>query len=44
MSVCEKDQKEDVVDVNGNGNSNNGGNEKPRVGKKKPNKKRDKLK
>ncbi|MBA0776690.1 hypothetical protein Gotri_011653 [Gossypium trilobum] len=42
--VCEKDQKEDVVDVNDNGNNNNGGNEKPRVRKKKPNKKRDKLK
>ncbi|MBA0746927.1 hypothetical protein Gogos_009400 [Gossypium gossypioides] len=42
--VCEMDQKKDVVDVNGNGNGNNSGNEKPRVGKKKPNKKKDKLK
>ncbi|MBA0852010.1 hypothetical protein Goshw_000048 [Gossypium schwendimanii] len=40
--VCEKDYNEDVVD--GNGNDNNGGNEKPRVGKKKPNRKKDKLK
>ncbi|MBA0754935.1 hypothetical protein Gogos_019952, partial [Gossypium gossypioides] len=40
--VCEKDHKEDVVD--GNGNGDNGGNGKPRVEKKKPNKKMDKLK
>ncbi|MBA0708009.1 hypothetical protein Golax_020003 [Gossypium laxum] len=40
--VCEKDHKEDVVD--GNGNGDNGGNGKPRVEKKKPNKKRGKLK
>ncbi|MBA0615600.1 hypothetical protein Godav_015723, partial [Gossypium davidsonii] len=40
--VCEKDHKEDVVD--GNGNGDNGGNGKPRVWEKKPNKKRDKLK
>ncbi|MFQ6645154.1 hypothetical protein Gotur_019330 [Gossypium turneri] len=40
--VCEKDHKEDVVD--GNGNGDNSGNEKPRVGKKKPKRKRDKLK
>ncbi|MBA0761918.1 hypothetical protein Gotri_024489 [Gossypium trilobum] len=40
--VCEKDHKEDVVD--GNGNGDNGSNGKPRVEKKKPNKKRDKLK
>ncbi|MBA0753253.1 hypothetical protein Gogos_020608, partial [Gossypium gossypioides] len=39
--VCEKDHKEDV---DGNGNGDNGGNGKPRVGKKKPNKKNDKLK
>ncbi|MFQ6638203.1 hypothetical protein Gotur_012531, partial [Gossypium turneri] len=31
--VCEKDHKEDVVD--GNDNSDNSGNGKPRVGKKK---------
>ncbi|MFQ6665887.1 hypothetical protein Gotur_032447 [Gossypium turneri] len=41
-SVYEKDHKEDVVD--GNGNGDNGGNGKPRVGKKKPKSKRDKLK
>ncbi|MBA0871163.1 hypothetical protein Goshw_021946, partial [Gossypium schwendimanii] len=40
--ICEKDHKEDVVD--GNGNGDNSGNEKPRVGKKKPKRKRDKLK
>ncbi|KAH1031635.1 hypothetical protein J1N35_043809 [Gossypium stocksii] len=40
--VYEKDHKEDIVD--GNGNEDNDGNGKPRVGKKKPNKKRDKLK
>ncbi|MBA0754942.1 hypothetical protein Gogos_020010 [Gossypium gossypioides] len=40
--VCEKDHKEDIVD--GNGNSDNNGNGKPRVAKKKPNRKRDKLK
>ncbi|MFQ6662936.1 hypothetical protein Gotur_030637, partial [Gossypium turneri] len=39
--VCEKDHKEDN---DGNGNSDNDGNRKPRVGKKKPNRKRDKLK
>ncbi|MBA0858513.1 hypothetical protein Goshw_027456, partial [Gossypium schwendimanii] len=39
---CEKDHKEDVVD--GNGNGDNGGNGKPRVWEKKPNRKRDKLK
>ncbi|MBA0755939.1 hypothetical protein Gogos_019918 [Gossypium gossypioides] len=38
----EKYHKEDVVDDNGNGD--NGGNGKPRVGKKKPKRKRDKLK
>ncbi|MBA0667493.1 hypothetical protein Goklo_000568 [Gossypium klotzschianum] len=42
--VCEMDHKEDIVDGNCNGNGDNGGNGKPRVGKKKPNKKRDKLK
>ncbi|MBA0754899.1 hypothetical protein Gogos_020307 [Gossypium gossypioides] len=42
IGECKKDYKEDVVD--GNGNGNNDGNEKPRVGKKKPNRKRDKLK
>ncbi|MBA0880436.1 hypothetical protein Goshw_011627 [Gossypium schwendimanii] len=36
------DHKEDIVD--GNDNGDNGGNEKPLVGKKKPKKKRDKLK
>ncbi|MBA0800983.1 hypothetical protein Gohar_011381 [Gossypium harknessii] len=41
MSVCEKDHKEDV---DGNGNGDNGGNGKPRVGKKKPKRKMDKLK
>ncbi|MBA0754846.1 hypothetical protein Gogos_022217 [Gossypium gossypioides] len=40
--VCEKDHKEDIVD--GNGNDDNSGNRKPRVGKKKPKRKRDKLK
>ncbi|MBA0637085.1 hypothetical protein Godav_024720 [Gossypium davidsonii] len=40
--VCEKDQMKDVVD--GNGNDDSGGNRKPRVGKKKPKRKRDKLK
>ncbi|KAH1122431.1 hypothetical protein J1N35_005591 [Gossypium stocksii] len=40
--TCEKDHKEDFVD--GNGNGVNGSNGKPRVGKKKPNRKRDKLK
>ncbi|MBA0767170.1 hypothetical protein Gotri_016109 [Gossypium trilobum] len=40
--VCEMDHKEDVVD--GNGNGDNSGNGKPRVGKKKPKRKRDKLK
>ncbi|MFQ6655905.1 hypothetical protein Gotur_026245 [Gossypium turneri] len=40
--VCEKNHKEYVV--NGNGNDNNCGNRKPQVGKKKPNRKRDKLK
>ncbi|MBA0798190.1 hypothetical protein Gohar_008804, partial [Gossypium harknessii] len=39
--VCEKDQKKDNDD---NGIGDNGGNGKPRVGKKKSNKKRDKLK
>ncbi|KAK5835089.1 hypothetical protein PVK06_010774 [Gossypium arboreum] len=39
--VCEKDHKEDD---DGNGNSKNSGNGKPRVEKKKPNRKRDKLK
>ncbi|MFQ6631688.1 hypothetical protein Gotur_009404 [Gossypium turneri] len=36
------DHKEDIV--NGNDNSDSSGNEKPRVGKKKPKRKRDKLK
>ncbi|MBA0844608.1 hypothetical protein Goarm_023203, partial [Gossypium armourianum] len=40
--VCEKDHKEDVV--NGNGNDDDSGNGKPRLGKKKPKRKRDKLK
>ncbi|MFQ6640266.1 hypothetical protein Gotur_014763 [Gossypium turneri] len=40
--VCEMDHKEDIVD--GNGNGDNSGNGKPRVGKKKPKRKRDKLK
>ncbi|MBA0781128.1 hypothetical protein Gotri_002083, partial [Gossypium trilobum] len=40
--VCEMDNKEDFVD--GNDNSDNGGNGKPRVGKKKSKRKRDKLK
>ncbi|KAH1039394.1 hypothetical protein J1N35_041137 [Gossypium stocksii] len=40
--VCEKNHKEDVID--GNGNSDNSSNGKTRVGKKKPNRKRDKLK
>ncbi|MBA0848368.1 hypothetical protein Goshw_001204 [Gossypium schwendimanii] len=39
--ICEKDHKEDN---DGNGIGDNGGNGKPRVGKKKPNRKRDKLK
>ncbi|MBA0670784.1 hypothetical protein Goklo_023977, partial [Gossypium klotzschianum] len=38
----EMDHKEDIVDSNGN--SDNSGNGKPRVGKKKPKRKRDKLK
>ncbi|KAK5839754.1 hypothetical protein PVK06_008591 [Gossypium arboreum] len=40
--VCEGNHKEDKDDSNGNNDS--GGNGKPRVGKKKPKKKRDKLK
>ncbi|MBA0880540.1 hypothetical protein Goshw_011999, partial [Gossypium schwendimanii] len=40
--VCEMDYKEDSVDSNGN--CNNGGNTKPRVGKKKPKRKGTKLK
>ncbi|MBA0635796.1 hypothetical protein Godav_029606 [Gossypium davidsonii] len=40
--VCEKDHKEDVV--YGNGNSDNSSKGKPRVGKKKPYRKRDKVK
>ncbi|MBA0753487.1 hypothetical protein Gogos_020844 [Gossypium gossypioides] len=40
--VCEMDHKEDNVD--GIGNGDNDGNGKPRVGKKKPKTKRDKLK
>ncbi|MBA0667560.1 hypothetical protein Goklo_000629 [Gossypium klotzschianum] len=40
-SVCEKDYKEYV---DGNGNDDNSGNGKPRFGKKKPKRKRDKLK
>ncbi|MBA0642277.1 hypothetical protein Goklo_026699 [Gossypium klotzschianum] len=40
-SVCVMDHKENIVD--GNGNSDNGGNGKPRVEKKKPKRKRDKL-
>ncbi|KAK5775688.1 hypothetical protein PVK06_043611 [Gossypium arboreum] len=40
--VYEGNHKEDNDD--GNGNGDNGGNGKPRVGKKKPKKKRDKLK
>ncbi|MBA0670451.1 hypothetical protein Goklo_029027 [Gossypium klotzschianum] len=40
--VCEMNHKEDIVD--GNGNGENGGNGKPRVGKKKPKRKREKLK
>ncbi|MFQ6651478.1 hypothetical protein Gotur_023795 [Gossypium turneri] len=39
---CEMDHKEYIVD--GNGNGDDGGNGKPRVGKKKPKRKRDKLK
>ncbi|MBA0707382.1 hypothetical protein Golax_019431 [Gossypium laxum] len=39
--VCEKDHKEDI---NGNGIGDNSGNGKPRIRKKKPNKKMDKLK
>ncbi|MFQ6647515.1 hypothetical protein Gotur_021800 [Gossypium turneri] len=42
MGVCEKDHNEDVVD--GNCNGDNSGNRKPRVRKKKPKRKRDKLK
>ncbi|KAK5838283.1 hypothetical protein PVK06_007011 [Gossypium arboreum] len=41
--VCEGNHKEDT-DEYGNGSGNNGGNGKPRVGKKKPKRKRDKLK
>ncbi|MBA0812914.1 hypothetical protein Gohar_026831 [Gossypium harknessii] len=41
MGLCEKDHKEDN---DGNGINDNDGNGKPRVGKKKPNRKRDKLK
>ncbi|MFQ6656409.1 hypothetical protein Gotur_026525 [Gossypium turneri] len=40
--VCEMDHKEDIID--GNGNGDDSGNGKPRVGKKKPKRKRDKLK
>ncbi|MFQ6652739.1 hypothetical protein Gotur_024462 [Gossypium turneri] len=40
--ICEKDHKEDVVD--GNGNGDNGGKGKPRVGKKKPYRKMNKVK
>ncbi|MFQ6657272.1 hypothetical protein Gotur_027016 [Gossypium turneri] len=40
--VCEIDHEEDIVD--GNGNDDNSGNGKPRVGKKKPKRKKDKLK
>ncbi|MBA0673576.1 hypothetical protein Goklo_000025 [Gossypium klotzschianum] len=40
--VYEKDHKEDVID--GNGNGDNGGNGKPRVGKKKPKSKKYKMK
>ncbi|MBA0731696.1 hypothetical protein Golax_022886, partial [Gossypium laxum] len=40
--VCEKNHKEDVV--NSNGNCDNGGYGKPRVGKKKSNGRRDNLK
>ncbi|MBA0776339.1 hypothetical protein Gotri_011344 [Gossypium trilobum] len=40
--VCEMDHKEDIAD--GNGNDDNGCNGKPRVGKNKPKRKRDKLK
>ncbi|MBA0754901.1 hypothetical protein Gogos_021709, partial [Gossypium gossypioides] len=42
MGVREMDHKEDIVD--GNGNDDNDGNGKPRVGKKKPKRKKDKLK
>ncbi|KAK5811618.1 hypothetical protein PVK06_026969 [Gossypium arboreum] len=41
--ICEGNHKEDT-DEYGNGNGDNCGNGKPRVGKKKPKKKRDKLK
>ncbi|MBA0730624.1 hypothetical protein Golax_004563 [Gossypium laxum] len=41
MGVHKKDHNEDN---DGNGIDDNGGNEKPRVRKKKPNRKRDKLK
>ncbi|MFQ6632178.1 hypothetical protein Gotur_009917 [Gossypium turneri] len=40
--VCEKDHKKDIV--YGNNNGDNSGNRKPRVGKKKSKRKRDKLK
>ncbi|MBA0660661.1 hypothetical protein Goklo_012642, partial [Gossypium klotzschianum] len=40
--VCETNHKKDVV--NGNDNGDNSGNEKPRVGNKKPKRKMDKLK
>ncbi|MFQ6647525.1 hypothetical protein Gotur_021796 [Gossypium turneri] len=40
--VCKMDHKEDIVDSNSNGD--NSGNGKPRVGKKKPKRKKDKLK
>ncbi|MBA0749883.1 hypothetical protein Gogos_003759 [Gossypium gossypioides] len=40
--VCEKVHKEGIVD--GNSNNDNSGNGKPRVGKKKPKRKRGKLK
>ncbi|KAK5832319.1 hypothetical protein PVK06_016120 [Gossypium arboreum] len=41
--ICEENHKEDT-DEYGNGNGDNCGNGKPRVGKKKPKKRRDKLK
>ncbi|MFQ6636179.1 hypothetical protein Gotur_013949 [Gossypium turneri] len=40
--ISEMDHKEDIL--NGNGNGDNSGNGKPRVGKKKPKRKRDNLK
>ncbi|MBA0798721.1 hypothetical protein Gohar_009283, partial [Gossypium harknessii] len=40
--VCEKGHKKDVID--GNGNDDNNGNGKPRVGKKKPKRKMNNLK